>query len=155
MKLGALWKKSAYTLQLLSAPLKARYLHITTAIRGPFEINVAYLYITVAVGPLWKQTTYTMQLLLGDLVNQSTCTSSCCWGPFQSREADLQIAVALGSPFEGRVLNYDVVRKIIYEWITKFSPKMRNIYSRNSLRGAQKKWGPEASASLSLPHHCI
>ena len=52
---GANWKKSAYALQLLWAPLKARHLHITTAAGDPFKSKVAYLYITVAVGPLWKQ----------------------------------------------------------------------------------------------------
>ena len=53
-----LWKKSAYsTLQLLSVLLKVRYLHIATAIGGPFESKAAYLYITFAVGPLWKQGT--------------------------------------------------------------------------------------------------
>ena len=51
------------------------------------------------------------------------------------------------SAFEGRVLNYDVVRKILYEGIIIFSPKMRNIYERNTLMGAPEG-GPET-------HHCI
>jgi len=31
--------------------LKARYLHFTTTVEGPFKSKVAQLYITVAVGP--------------------------------------------------------------------------------------------------------
>jgi len=41
-------------------------------------------------------------------------------------------------PFEGRVLNYDVVRKILYKRIIIFSPKM-NIYARNTMRGTLKR----------------
>jgi len=65
VKLGALWKKSA--LQLLWALLKARYLHFLTAVGGPFEAKVAYLYIAIAVGPLWKhdRLLYTLQLQRG------------------------------------------------------------------------------------------
>ena len=49
----------------------------------------------------------------------------------------MHITFALGGTFEGRVLNYeyDVVRKILYEQIINFSPKMRNIYARNTFRG--------------------
>ena len=62
----------------------------------------------------------------------------------------MRTAFALGGPFEGRVLNYDVVRKIVYERIMFFSPKMKNIYARNTLRGTPEKGGDEASASLAF-----
>jgi len=51
----SLEKKSAYALQLLWAPLNARYLHITTAVAGLFERKAAYLFIAVAVGPPLKE----------------------------------------------------------------------------------------------------
>jgi len=44
----------------------------------------------------------------------------------------LHNTVAVGGPFEGRVHNYDVYRKISYEWIIRFSTKMRKIYPRNT-----------------------
>jgi len=63
-------------------------------------------------------------------------------GPFESRIVYLHTAAALGSPFEGRILNYDVVRKTLYEGVINVSPKVRNIYARNTMRGAPKMGGP-------------
>jgi len=67
------------------------------------------------------------------------------------RPCHLHIVVALGGHFEGKLLNYDVVRKILYERIIHFSPKRRNICTRNTFMGAPKKGRDEASASLAFP----
>jgi len=53
----------------------------------------------------------------------------------------LHITVAIGGPFEGRERNYDVVLKIFYERIISFSPKMKNIYTWNTLRGKHLEGG--------------
>jgi len=76
-----------------------------------------------------------MQLLLGALVKKGHAHYS-CWRHFESRVAYSHITAAHRGPFEGRVLNYDVVRKILYERIINFSPKVSNIYVRNTLRRA-------------------
>jgi len=40
----------------------------------------------------------------------------------------LHITVVVGDPFEGRVLNYDVIGKILYEWIS-YSTTIMKIYA--------------------------
>ena len=76
-------------------------------------------------------------------------------GSFESRAAYLHMAVALGDPFEGRVLNYDVVRKILYERIINFSPKMRNIYAQNTLMGPPDKEGLPDKDILMFRWNCV
>jgi len=75
--------------------------------------------------------------------------------PLESRAAYLHIVVALEGPFEGRVLNYNVVRKILYERIVNFSPKMGNIYARNTLRGALKGVLRQVPRLPSLKHTTV
>jgi len=61
-----------------------------------------YLHIAVAVGRPCKAEYLHITVIVGDL--------------FESRVVYLHIA----GPFEGRVLNHDVVRKILYERIINF-----------------------------------
>ena len=65
VKLGTLRKKTAYRLQLIWAHLKARYLHIATAVGGPFESKVASFSLQLLLGPIESKVRYTLQLLLG------------------------------------------------------------------------------------------
>jgi len=132
MLVGALWKQNKLlthccgswkplenqsrptcTLQLLlGAPLKAKC-----------------LYIKVAFGPVWKQGIYTLQLLLGAPLKAELLLDALVKAEY------VHITVAVIGTFEGRVLNFDVVQNILYERIMRFSPKMKNIYARNTLSG--------------------
>jgi len=58
----------------------------------------------------------------------------------------LHITAAVGGPFESRVLTYDLLQSIVYEWLLSFSPKMRKIYARSTSSGGLER-GDEASAS--------
>ena len=91
MKLGVLLKELCLCirLQLLWAPLKAKYLHIA-AVGGLFESKVAYLCITVAVGLLWQQGTLHVTVALG--------------GPFERLVSLLTHYIYYCSPFDSRVL---------------------------------------------------
>jgi len=72
-------------------------LHITVAI--VFALKVEYLHNAIAFGSPYKAE----HLLFAVVVR----------GPVKSRVAYLYISVALRGSFEGRVLNCDVVRKIL------------------------------------------
>ena len=86
--------------------------------------------VQMLLGPVWKQGTYTLQLLLV--------------APMQAEY--LHITAAVGGPFESRVLTYDLLQSIVYEWLLSFSPKMRKIYARSTSSGGLER-GDEASAS--------
>jgi len=65
----------------------------------------------------------------------------------------LHISITVEGPFESRVVTYDLIGRILYEWVMNFSPKRRKIYDRNPREGPQKG-GSEASASLASLVHC-
>jgi len=158
---GSLWKQSSLLVHYSCwwAPLKEGYFAHTVAIGCTFESLVSLLTHCICYcGPLWNRRTYinvaTAVPLKAEYLHNAVavgrpCNAECLhitvvvWGPLESRVSYLHIhiAVALGGPFEGGVLNYDVVRKILYERVIIISPKMRNIYARNTLRGAPKQRG--------------
>jgi len=88
---------------------------------GPFESKVPAHY-SFFWGSLWKESTSTLQFLLGPL-------------QWSLKAEYLQISVAVGGSFESKVLTYDLLCSTLYEWIMRFSPKIRKIYARNTSRG--------------------
>ena len=156
---GYLWKHSTYTLQLLlGGPLKGSYLHIVIAVGGPCESKVL-VHITVAVGgpfesrvlthysffwrPLqWSSKAEYLHIsvaLGGHLKADYLRIAVALGGPFE-REVPVHYRFCRG-PFESRGLTYDLLCSTLYQWIIRFSPKIRKIYVRNTSRGAPKKGG--------------
>ena len=137
-----LWKQGTLHITIATGGLFERVVSLLThwfAIVGPLW-NRRTCILQVLLWALWKQRrpTYRMQLLLGALVKQNRLTFT------------LGLQLLLGALWrQSRLLNYDVVRKILYERIIHFSPKVRNIYARNTLRGAPEIGDP--SQVLRLP----
>ena len=78
-------------------------------------------------GPFWKQITFKLQWLLG--------------APMKAKY--LHITVSVGWAFESRLLAYDFLCSTLYEWIIRFSPKIRKNLCVQHIKGAAPK-----SASL-------
>jgi len=117
--LGARWKWSIYTLQLLLGSFWKRSTHYsccwgTPWKRSTYTLQVGlskadYVHITTAVGgPIWSRVAYLRNTVVagGPFESRVPAHCSCCWGPFESR-----------------VLTYDMLRSILYEWVIGFSPK--------------------------------
>ena len=130
---------------------------------GCFERKVLTHY-NCCWGLLWQHSTYTLQLLLVAPM-QGICILKLLLGaPLKARYFNiiaavgaalkveyLHITVFVGGPFESRVVTFDLLCSTLYEWIIRFSSKLWKIYACNTLKGAPKKGGPEASASLPSP----
>jgi len=67
--------------------LTGRYLHVTVAVRGPFD-STALAYYNCCLISLWKHITCTLQLLLVATL----------------KARDLHTKVAVGGPFESKVI---------------------------------------------------
>jgi len=121
-----LWKQNTNTIQLLRAPLKAGYLQ--------------YILQLLLLGASLKARNLHITVAIG--------------GNFEKAEY-LHITVVIGSPFESRVLTYDQLRSI-FEWVIRFSPKLRKRYARNTSRGATKgEARTKCLARIPLIHHCL
>ena len=137
----------------MGTPVKARYLHITLAVGAPLKAR--YLHITLAVGGSFKfkylHTTISFRGPSMKFNSRVHTYFSYCWGPFESK-VPAHYNICRG-PFESKILAYALLCSTLRECIIRLSPKIRNIYARNTSRGAPKKGGPrQVPRSPSLKH---
>ena len=161
---GDIWKQGIYTL-------------LYNCCWGPLWKQSSLLWIIVPVGPVWKQGTLHITVAIVGLFKSVGLTHyscycgpfesrvlthcSCCWAPLQSR-VPAHYSHCWGPLWKQSCLLTHcgpLWRQSTESWCgseniiwanNKFSPKMRNIYARTTLRGALKK-GARASASLAFP----
>ena len=167
---GALWMKSAYTLQLLYGPLwkqssllihynccwallNARYLTHCTCYWGPlWKRSEPTCTFQLLLWSLWKQRTYAMQLLLGALVKQSTCTLQLLLGPRGKQSSLLtHCSCSWGALWRQSTELWCGSENI--RWAdNKFFTKNEEYLHANSLRGALKRGGQQVPRLPSLKH---
>jgi len=70
---------------------------------------------SVKLGDSLKEKCLYIAVNLGPFESKLFAHCNCCWGPFETKVACLYVTVAIGGPFEGRVLNYDVVGNTLKE----------------------------------------
>ena len=136
---GPLWKLSTYPLQLLLELFGSRVLAHYSCYWGPLWPQSTYI-LRLLPGPPWTRSSCTLQLLLGALWKLSTCKLQLFWGAPLKVEY-LYITVAVVGPFGNKVLTFDLLRSILFEWIIRFSPK-NEAFTREACRGVAKNGVP-------------
>ena len=156
MVVGPLWKYTTYTIKLLFGPLsknstcilqlllvarlKAWYLDITTAVVGLFESKEFYITVSFR-GPSMKFESRVLTHFSG------------VWGPLWKQNT-YTLQLRKGGLFESRVFAYNLLCSTLYEWIMRFSPKIRKILRVTPEGGPPKRGARDkclARLSLNRP----